>query len=214
MFKVFGSPYIPSSSRKLNAFAYAPEDAEAVWAEMPLDADIVVTHGPARMHRDFVENRGNVGCEELRKAVWRVRPRLAVCGHVHESRGAERVRWDLNAECEELETKEWLFPPRGSKKQCLVALAGGKGVVLDNDGRRDVVEDEEMLPASPVDAMPESEMSYEYEIEVDGAPKGRNETCVVNACILANAFPYTGGKKFNAPIMVDLDLPLNDGLGS
>lgn len=40
--------------------------------------------------------------------------------------------------------------------------------------------------------------------------KGRNETCIVNACILANVFPYVGGKKFNAPIMVDLDLPPND----
>ena len=198
-----------------------------MWESIPLDADVVVTHGPARMHRDFVEGKGNVGCEALRKALWRVRPRLAVCGHVHESRGAERVRWDLSAPGEEVETKEWLLPPRGSKKQSLVALAGGKGVVLDNDGRRDTgttttiaeSESDEMmvdasvdLPASPTDGVPASEMSYE--IEVDSVPKGRNETCVVNASIFANSFPYTGGKKFNAPIMVDLDLPLNEEFGN
>lgn len=34
-----------------------------------------------------------MGCEGLWRALWQTRPRLMVCGHVHEGRGVERVRW-------------------------------------------------------------------------------------------------------------------------
>jgi hypothetical protein len=37
---------------------------------------------------------------------------------------------------------------------------------------------------------------------------GRRETCVVNCAITATNWPHTGGKKFNKPIVVDLDLPV------
>jgi hypothetical protein len=37
---------------------------------------------------------------------------------------------------------------------------------------------------------------------------GRRETCVVNAAIMANSYPHIGGKRFNKPIVVDLDLPV------
>ncbi len=36
---------------------------------------------------------------------------------------------------------------------------------------------------------------------------GRRETCVVNCAIMANSYPHFGGKKFNKPIVVDVDLP-------
>jgi hypothetical protein len=35
---------------------------------------------------------------------------------------------------------------------------------------------------------------------------GRRETCVVNAAILANS--WGGRKRFNKPIVVDIDLPV------
>lgn len=31
----------------------------------------------------------------LRKALWQVRPRLAVCGRIREARGVEKVQWQL-----------------------------------------------------------------------------------------------------------------------
>jgi hypothetical protein len=39
---------------------------------------------------------------------------------------------------------------------------------------------------------------------------GRKETCMVNAAIMASSWPHkgAGGKKFNKPIVVDLDLPV------
>jgi hypothetical protein len=38
---------------------------------------------------------------------------------------------------------------------------------------------------------------------------GRQETCIINAAIMASSWPHgTGGKKFNKPIVVDIDLPV------
>lgn len=62
------------------------------WAKIPEGADVVVTHGPAAWHGDYVPRvRGNVGCEDLYAAlVVRVRPRVAVAGHIHEGHGVTR----------------------------------------------------------------------------------------------------------------------------
>lgn len=92
-FKIFGSPYSPTCGKW--AFGYGLDEADALWERIPLDADIVVTHTPPKYHLDERKDRRAVGCEALRRALWRVRPRIAICGHVHESRGAELVRWDL-----------------------------------------------------------------------------------------------------------------------
>jgi hypothetical protein len=35
---------------------------------------------------------------------------------------------------------------------------------------------------------------------------GRRETCVINCAIAATNWPHRGGKKFNKPVVVDLDL--------
>ena len=39
---------------------------------------------------------------------------------------------------------------------------------------------------------------------------GRRETCVINAAIMASSWPHkgSGGKKYNKPIVVDIDLPV------
>lgn len=37
---------------------------------------------------------------------------------------------------------------------------------------------------------------------------GREETCIVNAAIMKSRYPHVGGKQFNKPIVVDLDLPV------
>lgn len=41
---------------------------------------------------------------------------------------------------------------------------------------------------------------------------GRQETCVINAATMASSWPHksSGGKKYNKPIVVDLDLPVWD----
>ena len=135
VFKVFGSPYSPGIGEW--AFQYRPEKARDLWAAIPLDTDIVVTHTPPKNHCDKSWCREVAGCEVLRQTLWRVRPQLAICGHVHESRGIERVRWDLSSvdlKYKEDQTSYWKDPGDGNKKQSLVDLSARSGDPLDNDG--------------------------------------------------------------------------------
>ncbi|KAK5995953.1 putative rhamnogalacturonate lyase C [Cladobotryum mycophilum] len=252
-FTVFGSPYSPRHG--LWAFYYdAPKDPEntermdltALWELIPLETDIVVTHTPPLKHRDKTLDDQYKGCEALRQALWRVRPKLAVCGHVHSGRGAERVLWDL--ECREkpyLEKAvvEWEDPGKGNNKNSLVDLTGRKEAKLANNGAHpgrprsegDEEDDDDQLvtnttlnmtassdvsphghSGSSVGAQDQSDiLGYGIDPESDGGDleallgrMGRKETCIVNAAIMKKNYPHIGGKEFNKPIVVDVDLPV------
>ena len=83
---VWGSP---TTSLYGGAFgASLAKDRERVYSMMPPETEIVVTHSPPEGVLDGVVSRG---CPELRRAIERVRPRLHVFGHVHESYGLERT---------------------------------------------------------------------------------------------------------------------------
>lgn len=145
-FKVFGSPYSPARGRW--AFGYSGEEAEQLWSKIPLDADIVVTHTPPKYHCDETSNRGAAGCEVLRRHLWRVRPSLFICGHVHEGRGVERVLWDLSSshvKYKEVDTRYWIDPGLGKKKQCRIDLTAGATLPLDNSN-----ETATMSPSHPL----------------------------------------------------------------
>ncbi|KAK2765536.1 hypothetical protein FQN54_008390 [Arachnomyces sp. PD_36] len=251
--KVFGSPYSPETPGRW-AFTYSRDGniARDLWDAVPLDTDIVVTHTPPFRHCDEVPSGDVLGCEALRRTLWRVRPRLAVCGHVHQSRGCERIRWNLScADATYGESgnihKAPPPPPSGSKKQYLVDLSGRKGPKLDNDGsitaahpqpdnrserplegetRGEVTRPGTFLdPSIPAQLYDQAETTIDAPVtQTQGRDSrerggqgdteallgrlGRKETCVVNASIMANSWPHKGGKRFNAPIVVDLDLPV------
>ncbi|KAH6669176.1 ser/Thr protein phosphatase family protein [Plectosphaerella plurivora] len=161
-FTIFGSPFSPrdpAHDSSFGAFTYpspplhdlspsttrSPSDLPSLWDAIPLDADIVVTHTPARTHLDEAPSRRAKGCEALRRAVWRVRPRLAVCGHVHEARGVERITWDLgcgNVAFKEAGITPWDDPGANGRKMSVVGLGGAKGSPLRNDGGRGPAERE------------------------------------------------------------------------
>ena len=282
--KVFGSPYSPAS--RTWAFGYTPEEAPQLWERIPFDTDILVTHTPPKYHLDERADRRAVGCEILRERVWRVRPRLHVCGHVHESRGAEVVAWDStqsNIEYKEASTTVWQDPGFGTKKFSIVNLtAKNGGRQLENDGAAghfldmDKYADREgglitpgyrspertwkttnftsapddayspppvpsrsksarrppkmkemtkvevglaqnlaSMAAVPVPTLPPATIgqggmppSGRCDIEALSGRLGRRETCVVNAAIMAHSWPRREGKRFNKPIVVDLDLPV------
>lgn len=89
--KIWGSPYSPSFNRARWAFnADRGDEIKAIWDTIPNDADIVLAHGPVAYKLDFTEyGREYVGCEDLRKVIERVKPKLFVSGHIHESYGIE-----------------------------------------------------------------------------------------------------------------------------
>lgn len=132
-FKVFGSPCTP---KKWNwAFQYEADEASKLWDAIPSDCDVVVTHTPPKNHCDVARKDDRTGCEALLNALRRVRPMLSVFGHIHEARGAERVRWNAgNAAngCAEESTEVWKDPGVGNNKQSLVDVTAKGGRPLDN----------------------------------------------------------------------------------
>lgn len=232
-FRIFGSPYSPRHGNW--AFYYdAPQNLDSfsditpLWQDVPLGTDIVVTHTPPRMHCDETEERRATGCEALRRALWRVRPKLAVCGHIHDGRGAKRVMWDLgcrNVAYQEKGVTLWEDPGEGNNKLSLVDLTGKRAPSLANDGSHpDRESDVQGLAASSAFTFSSDVVDAQARhatIGLGGDPNsarcdqaalagrlGRQETCVVNAAIMKSRYPHVGGKRFNKPIVVDLDLPV------
>jgi hypothetical protein len=247
------------------AFGYPPEEAKPLWDKIPLDCNIVVTHTPPKYHCDESAQRRAAGCEVLRETLWRVRPQLLLCGHVHEGRGAEIVRWDLgvsNVKYKELGIQRWIDPGRENKKMSLVDLTPRSSNNFHNDaatGDWGKAEAESSSDASPQQAQDQSPLlvqdtlplpvvdmsrpgvrrgishvgahllaipaevlppasrgqggippSRRCDLEALSGRLGRMETCVVNAAIMTSSWPHNsgGGKKFNKPIVVDIDLPV------
>ncbi len=52
-------------------------------------ADVLVTHSPPKGVADVTSGGQSVGSEAIRDAIARIAPKLAVCGHIHDSWGAE-----------------------------------------------------------------------------------------------------------------------------
>jgi len=90
--KVWGSPWTPTFC---NWYFMKPrgEAIKKKWDLIPQDTDILITHGPPWGILDEValSSRGDkykhAGCEELRMAVERVKPKLHVFGHIHNDGG-------------------------------------------------------------------------------------------------------------------------------
>lgn len=271
-FMVFGSPYSPRVG--LWAFSYDRDDsctenlvlqessesaprvspsfgpaAGELWSSIPPNADIVVTHTPPYGYCD-----ASLGCKVLRKVISEVRPRLHICGHVHQARGAERVRWDTRGAIRpddgpfELAVEHWADPNPDvrSAKISLIDLTPRRGNrPLDFDGhtlqqrhhephQRASMEQEStsrqtrtLLISGPHDQLTarvgsdadlgSSEVANNI-TTIGSDPQNRaieptdrlnrRETCIINCSIAANSYPHTGGKIFNKPIVVDLDLPV------
>lgn len=84
--KFWGSPWQP----RFFDWAFNLDRGEPLrdkWDLIPSDTDVLLTHGPPHGILDVTWDKLAVGCEELRVAVSRVRPRLHVFGHIHEGYG-------------------------------------------------------------------------------------------------------------------------------
>jgi Icc-related predicted phosphoesterase len=87
MIKIWGSPWQP----EFHNWAFNLPRGEKIkekWDMIPVDTDILITHGPPFGKLDYVPyNNINVGCEELMKRVEEVKPKIHVFGHIHEGYG-------------------------------------------------------------------------------------------------------------------------------
>lgn len=83
--KIYGSPWQPRFFDWAFNLMRGAELAEK-WELIPNDTDVLITHGPPFGILDEVQQRywiENTGCEELRKRVEAIRPKLHIFGHIH-----------------------------------------------------------------------------------------------------------------------------------
>ena len=84
--KIWGSPYTPTFFNWAFNLDRGTE-IENVWKNIPLDTDILVTHGPPFGILDKTNSNLNVGCEELLLRVKKIKPKYHLFGHIHEAHG-------------------------------------------------------------------------------------------------------------------------------
>jgi Icc-related predicted phosphoesterase len=98
--KFYGAPWQPEFMNW--AFNLPRGQAlKEVWAKIPKNTDVLVTHGPPNKILDLCPD-GHVGCEELREAVLNLPDLKAhIFGHIHEGYGTEKHRNTtfINASC-------------------------------------------------------------------------------------------------------------------
>ena len=128
-FTVYASPYTPRYGE--SAFQYPSgqdrfnSTGTPVWAECVATTksaipdfpviDILMTHGPPKYILDDTAESNSGGCEHLRRAVRRSKPRIHCFGHIHRGWGARRAVYDEDGADDGLE----LMPPKFvGKNQC------------------------------------------------------------------------------------------------
>jgi predicted phosphodiesterase len=106
-FRIYTSQWTPKYGS--SAFQYPTSEdrfnsTSPAWANnvateqslIPNDVDIIMTHGPPKYVLDDTGDGGSAGCEHLRRAIARVKPRIHCFGHVHRGYGAQRIRFDTS----------------------------------------------------------------------------------------------------------------------
>lgn len=88
-FHFYGSPWQPWFFDWAFNLERGPEIA-AKWALIPDNTDILITHGPPLGFGDKTVRGEAVGCADLLDRIRVVKPKLHVCGHIHEAAGVVR----------------------------------------------------------------------------------------------------------------------------
>jgi len=140
--------------------------------------DIVMSHGPPKYLLDKCDDGSNGGCEHLRRAICRAKPRLHCFGHIHPSWGARKVVWRAEA--------------HRSKDNILEGL---------EDNQED---DMVLLPAEFVGRNSSMKKGF---ASLGGSSKAGlvhgKQTLLVNAAVENDE-----GRPGNVPWLMELDLPI------
>ena len=87
---IYGSPWQP----RFYDWAFNLDRGDAMaekWSLIPDQVDILITHGPPNGILDLTPDGDNAGCEELRRRVSQIRPRVHIFGHIHLGYGVFEV---------------------------------------------------------------------------------------------------------------------------
>jgi Icc-related predicted phosphoesterase len=88
--RIHGSPWTPTFMEW--AFMKDEADLDAVWALIPPDVDVLVTHGPPFGHGDLAVHGLHVGSDSLAARLSGLeRLRLHAFGHIHEGWGSRET---------------------------------------------------------------------------------------------------------------------------
>jgi Icc-related predicted phosphoesterase len=92
--KIWGSPVTPSFGYGWAFNKDRGYDINEVWNTIPMDTDIVITHGPIYGYCDRTSREGlYVGCADLYHRLNEVKPQLHFSGHIHEAYGYRNTDW-------------------------------------------------------------------------------------------------------------------------
>ncbi len=85
--KIYGSPWQP----RFYDWAFNVDRGEKIkeyWDKIPIDTNILITHGPAYGILDTVIGEyKNLGCEELYRKIIDINPNIHISGHIHSGYG-------------------------------------------------------------------------------------------------------------------------------
>jgi len=82
----YGSPWQP----EFQNWAFNLQRGKEIqkkWDLICNDIDVLITHGPVFGILDEIFSGENVGCEDLLSKVEEIKPKVHVCGHIHEGYG-------------------------------------------------------------------------------------------------------------------------------
>lgn len=96
--KFWGSPYSAWFYGDRWAFnIHRGEDSRKLYDQIPIDTDVLITHGPAMYYQDQNYENQYLGCDDLLRRIRAVNPLLHLFGHIHEDYGCgENVACDTH----------------------------------------------------------------------------------------------------------------------
>lgn len=83
----YGSPWQPSFMNWAFNLERGAEIQEK-WNLICNNVDVLITHGPAFGILDKIYNGENTGCENLLTKIEEIKPKVHICGHIHEGYGS------------------------------------------------------------------------------------------------------------------------------
>jgi Icc-related predicted phosphoesterase len=83
--RIWGSPVSPP----YRSFGFMWEEPRryATYQKIPPNCDIIINHSPPFGILDQVEEGQHVGCQILAQRLCELKPKLVICGHIHEGYG-------------------------------------------------------------------------------------------------------------------------------